>query len=375
MVAINREAPPPAVGMVGWFVLACAAGALIIGVAVLATRPIVQAEPITFGETYDAGPVFATESYQLHHKFRVHNASSSLIQIRNIRRDCTCTEVRFEPKYLRPGQSADLQMTVNVPHGFGARTVRCVLETDYPAQREWIYGIKFEPFLHVRAAPSVVELQQAGTESTPALQADAFLEFYGQETNGMPQPVLPFETDQLRIEAVGGAQDERLPSGVMRRRYALRINLQETRAGAGTRGLDIPLGNGSSAGFVVMWRLDGPLRITPNSVHFGMLSEEESATRSVVVMSRDRGPFRIETIDVGDAPIDVQIGESAELPFLPSKLHRITLTWKGSKTGSSPVGSGEVVLKTNLSTNQHCAISWSIFSRREAGPSRDRQNP
>ncbi len=93
----------------------------------------------------DLGTVY---SPNVGHTFQLRNDTSQSIEITELRKSCTCTVPRLSKNIMRPGESAELEMTVEVVPkmeganvNFSQRVLVVFRDTGRPPEELWLSGV------------------------------------------------------------------------------------------------------------------------------------------------------------------------------------------------------------------------------------------
>ena len=109
------------------------------------------------------GVMFAPGSMQLpEQKFTVTNISTSPITIKNVVADCTCLDIKKEPKTISPNETWSFYIDIKIPKYGVRRDIKFIVSTD-KGEDELRLVIETKEF----ATPSTTELVWELNDSTP----------------------------------------------------------------------------------------------------------------------------------------------------------------------------------------------------------------
>jgi hypothetical protein len=91
-------------------------------------------DPAHHDRAFDAGGILIDQTTQIRHTFKVENDSDSPLNIKEISKSCTCASATISKRRLAPGETADLEMVVNVRPIFNRWNVACRVLTDHPTE-------------------------------------------------------------------------------------------------------------------------------------------------------------------------------------------------------------------------------------------------
>jgi hypothetical protein len=322
------------------------------------------------GSTFDAGPVFTGATPTLSHTFHLRNTTGRPIQILAENHSCDCTDVSVDERDLQAGESCSLVMNVRVPPCYTKKDVSCVVQTDSPVAPEVAFHLRFEAFPDARITPDRIDLGEYGM-SQPGKQPrsntlhdpEVWLEVFSPAgESGRPVRSI-IEAPEACSASLDGDPEVSTPATSVRMvRRRLRITLRDAgqRPGVFVKPLNVSLGGGAGASAVVVWTVRSVLSPDPPSVHFGMIGpEEHEKTRSLAVSSSDGVPFRIISIDAGDA-VRATAPDAGTLPSSLSTTHRLSFAFRGGPR-SSRFAAGSLRVRTDRADCPELRVPWSAF--------------
>ena len=110
------------------------------------------------GETFSAGYVFAYKQPKITHDFIVRNTSAETVKILKTDKNCSCTSFSLQKFELAPGEATKLTVSVDVPAAYMPKSAACILTTDHPRFRNWVYAVEFVSLPLFAADPDVLSL-------------------------------------------------------------------------------------------------------------------------------------------------------------------------------------------------------------------------
>jgi len=339
--------------------------------------------PSSRGEVFNAGPVFWSDTPVLEHTFQIVNRSRRLLKILEETHSCSCTQVEIGSRSIAPGAKTAITLRVNVPPGYGDRSVLCHLTTDDPATPNRSYEIRLTSYPRVSVVPAKLEFgtitaedesvdektSAAGGRSRTPLRQRAWVELYRPPNRDRPPSPKVFSLkSDVTVELGRVPMRDVLPDGVLRYRYPLDVVLTAGKRPAKmyVRDVAIPFEDDLIASLQVIWKQAGSLSCMPSSLAFGMAEVGDSVVKKgqVRVASYGGATFRILGVDSGSPAGAVMPGDaSGRFPTASAEVHELRFELTPPAEGSR-VFSGQAVVKTDDPRSPEVRIPWSLFLRR-----------
>jgi hypothetical protein len=328
------------------------------------------------GATYHAGYIFADKQAKIRHTFVVTNDNSTPVKILRVERTCGCASFKLEKFELEPGEATALRVDVDVPTGYMPKIATCILKTDHPKFRDWLYTVQFIALPFAVADPEVLNLGRFGfNERNKADVKHVNLDLFGDSkvTLTADQFRVP---EEVELEIDPDPETRELQRGVWNTRYQLSIKLNEK----GRKGLDhdpqlgvvaksIRLSAGGSRrwAYSVFWQVDAPLAPRPSFLSFGDLDDEgEDHARHVTISSSAGKNFKILSAknSSSDITIEAEYDASNESPSHQLKLRAL------KKEGSSKARflAGVIQVHTSCELQPAIELHWSAIMGRSVEP-------
>ena len=325
--------------------------------------------PRTPGETVELGPVFASKTPKIRHRFTVTNTTGRAVRILGKATSCTCTTSVLGSDTLGTGESTTLDLELNTPGGYADRPIFANLKTDHPDFSTWEYKLHFIAYPGFRVDPEQVDfgvLTRPFKTDVRSMQ----VEFYAP-LNEEPDSLSTIESDpELAVERDGPPMIDQPHPLVRRVGQRLRVSLRKEELSAQTgsivRSFTLKTLKGDVCQGTVAWRLEEAIKCAPSHVHFGMLDSETNPAESTVLVSRhDKQPFRVLGVEVGDG-ITADL-EKEETQSTARPIHLLKLRLKQPKKSDQSILEGTIRVLTDQDDCQVVPIYWSAFVRRSGG--------
>jgi hypothetical protein len=356
----GSSAPPPPPPRCGFAVLTATLALLAAGCA---ERPP--------GATYDAGPLFYSESSEFGHTFVVTNTTDRQVRIVEQLCTCTCTSSGVANSTLKPGESTTLTMKVNLADVYRTWEIECSLITDHPKYPRWPYRITFRTYSRARFDSDLVDLGPIDTLSsgtaTSSTERSLWLEIYSPCT-GSADRLADFEITggTAEISARGEPCICRLEAGrIWQVRYPITIRVPPSSDFTdGTRTLPIVARThqGGRASTTVAWRQVSPMHIVPSELYFGIIGPSSSEVKTITLRTEDSKPFQLLRVSSDSTLVRVRLSDPS-LEGQGSMVHSLDVELTIDGEAERRAIAGEVVILTDHPACPQVHIPWSGFIR------------
>ncbi|AGA26619.1 DUF1573 domain-containing protein [Singulisphaera acidiphila] len=338
-----------------------------------------RSEPISRGESFDAGPVFAKDTPVLTHVFEIVNRSQRVLNILDEYHSCDCTKTEISTKKILPGEKSSITMRVNLYNIYGEKSVICNIKTGHPEVPDRRYTLNYTCYPEARIVPATIDFGSIALEdeigdvkrpSRTPLQQQAWVEVYAavsQDQSPSVQAFIPPEDLAVDLDLV--PRRDVMPDGVHRFRYLLTLSLEPhpRPAQTYTRQLTIPFDGAPTASAQIVWKQMGTLHCEPSALAFGMADRGDTATRTgrVRVASQSGRAFRVLGVESATPSIVVTRGDSpSPFPTLAANSHELIIALTPSDEGGR-VLTGISVIKTDDPRSPEIRLPWTMFFRHQ----------
>lgn len=323
------------------------------------------------GEIYDAGPIFSDSSRTIERDFQVYNSTGKLLKITIVRASCVCTNNSIDRREIKPDESANLRMAVNVPSTYSKQDIQCILTTDHPEFERLDYAIRFESLPKMIVAPDSVNFGERKiignisetideNESTlvKLLDIDVFCNDASQKIDG-----IRVQSPSLIDAIVSDRHDTRiLRNGIVDHRFQVRIRLNnkmpDEEPGFHWDRIIISAGDYAKGFATIGWITNSDLIAEPSLIGFGKVDRLSISRTTVVMKSSSSKPFKIISVDC-DSPGLRVMNQAGEFDR-PTTEHRIDLEFTAND-GIVETCFGKVRIKTDHEGRNEILVPWSAF--------------
>ncbi|WP_165068722.1 DUF1573 domain-containing protein [Paludisphaera rhizosphaerae] len=330
---------------------------------------------------YDAGYVFAGETKQVTHVFKVSNNLSRQLTILKETHSCSCTNVEIDKKIIPPKSEASVVVRVNVPYNYGTTSVACSVETDHPSQPKQSFEMRFTTYTRLRVVPDKLDMgnldyneredgSSGANESSRVASRTSrqcLAEVYSRDSEEEMKPTLISRSTILSVDVGECFDSERFPSGVIRRRYPVTVefskhgNSEALRSRSET--MTLRIADALPAVITVQWRTAPPYRVLPSSIYFGLIDRgaQDPIFVDIEVASTQNRPFRVTSVTTGSTFVRAVSDLSASSEA--RETHRLRFQVNPATVEKSVTGS--VAVETDNMHSPIIHIPWSLFLRRD----------
>ncbi len=323
------------------------------------------------GEIYDAGPIFSDSMRSIERDFQVFNSTGKILKITNLTASCVCTTHSIDRREIKPGESANLRMAVNVPSTYSKHDIQCILTTDHPEFKRLDYAIRFESLPKMIVAPDSVNFGERKITGTitetsdennstlvKVLDIDVFCQDASHEIGGIKVQSPPFidaiVTDQHDIRV--------LRNGIIDHRFQVRVKLNDKipdeSPGFHWDRITIAAGEYAKGFATIGWITTSDMVAEPAVIGFGKVDRSSKARTSIVMRSTLSKPFKIIAVD-SDSP-GLKILDRNDEFDRPTAEHRIELEFSAEE-GIVETCFGKLRIKTDHDGRNEILVPWSAF--------------
>lgn len=270
----------------------CLSGAVVFaphGADLLAQDPAAVAPATLKGTiridqpTFDFGKV--DEGTQVVHEYEVKNAGNAPLKIQRLVSPCGCTAATTESDTIQPGTATKVRVSFNTSgfRGISEKNIQVYADDqDTPMSTLRLVGTVLESYSIVPASLQfgTLPVAKAGDESRTfevSIRDGAKFKIAGVRSVSKVVAVEPVQAGADRgtykVTLVKG-----IPIGPIRDRVVVEIT-----DGTTTRSLNVP----------VIAQLEGPLRVTPSVVSFGLIEGKNKLERTLQVEATSDTPLTV----------------------------------------------------------------------------------
>jgi len=351
---------------------------IIAGLAIVLTAGCGQVKTSTAvpSETYDAGAVFYETTPEVVHTFTMINPTDRVVQVKEVKRSCTCTVATVNRKTIPPGESVDLTMKVTSQPIDRQWDAVGALEVDDPVNPFWTCHLRFRthpPAQFEKATINLgtVKMARGGAVSQPTTQTTWFDVFEPASVQDGHRPAATaFDLGVpafLAVERESEPQVELIDGGVVRRlRYPIRVGLRlsavsELPSGTQAATISAKTTAGGNTSIAVAWNTRTPIIVAPSSVSFGIVRDVGTReSRKFVILASDDRPFRVLSVaaDSGDAVAGPNL---AAEPKQTATRHTVEIAYQRSPSAPK-YQAGQVVVQTDHPEMPTLRLPWSAIA-------------
>jgi hypothetical protein len=237
------------------------------------------------------------------HEFTVRNTTDRAVRILGVDKACNCTTAEVSRRFLEPGQSARLRVSVRVPAARTRLSVSCAVRTDHPTLRDWNYTVAFEYLPRIALSETFLTVGSSDKGVFLRKSKQVMVEVFGRSDEDVPR-VRADAPEDLVVENDGLPEHRRLSAGTWTARYPVVVRLSDTHErtpGLHARTVTISSSDGRSASLSASWSYEPPIAVTPSFVHFGQVAAGcRSACRRLSLLSTSGRRFRVLEVRCGD---------------------------------------------------------------------------
>ncbi len=228
---------------------------------------------------YNFGKIM--EGNEIEHEFTVRNAGTAELTIEDVRVDCGCTAVSFDPK-IPPKGEGKLKMKVKLKNYAGKVEKKATIRSNDPQTPELVVGVQgtVVPFIEVKPSPDIVFRGMADQLSESVVDLGA---------TAAPFHITDTDTD------IGENIGYKLDTIVDGKLYRLKVSNKLRRGNyGGFIRLATDLTQKSDIVIRVSGFVEGEISIKPETVLIGKLSASQPERLGKIVVNNNRNkPFEI----------------------------------------------------------------------------------
>jgi len=257
------------------------------------------------GDVYSAGYVLADEKPEITHKFNITNTTGVLVNILKAERSCTCASVELASQRLRPGEVTTLTMRVSCAKEYIKKSAACILTTDHPKYKKWVYTVNAVMLPPLLPNPRVLNLGNnlTGDLNTVASEELA-LDFFSSAKVDITSSDFRVPPE-LELSLLSKPIASQLQRDVWHTRYKATIRLsakgreaipENPHSGIITKSVSIAGGGlpAHARQFSVWWRCSPRLISRPSYLLFGNLDySTRTVSRTVAISAPSGEQFRV----------------------------------------------------------------------------------
>jgi Protein of unknown function (DUF1573) len=320
------------------------------------------------GEKFSAGYVLADRQPKVTHDFTVRNSSAENVKVLEIRKNCGCTSFDLKKRELAPGEATVLTISVDVPHAHMPKFADCVLQTDHPRFKDWVYGVEFVSLPFIVADPPDLSLGLFGVDGTGmnAVKSVDLNAFAGSKTE-LTRDMFDVP-EEISLEVLPDAQFQKLQQDAWSSRYRLSVRLSDKgreamlhnpRSGVIPKSVNLRASESRRWSYSVYWQMLAPLAAHPSFLSFGDLSDDKGDhSRIVTISSSTKGRFGI--LSVKSEPPNLLM-DAVYDAGREGVSHRITVTPRRPEASKGRFLTGSIQVQTTDRLQPAVEIRWSAI--------------
>jgi hypothetical protein len=364
---VSNGITAPAVALLGLvFLASCGCNARSGAEATTGKRPraLAASGPPTAGVWFraivDKVPAFLSPPDELFvHVFEVENDTARTVRIKKCTPSCGCVDANITKQELRPGDKAELRLTVRLHNKHGPQRFSAQLISEDGAPR--IYGVETTVYQDGEVDPRMVQLGLI-----PPLQAaskDVAINTYGagQEPGRITSVRSTLPT--LDASICDSHEPESVEDHITRRTTTVRLTLRASdRLGFGAAEIRVTLtaatGVAQSIRIPVQWQVQSPYLVSPARAFFGTVSDTNGALCRPIVIAvrrRDGKPLSIRRAESTNPAFRVSVTCDGGIAHVTASLAKPSMVQKGHAL------TGQLVLATNDPKSPSITISASAL--------------
>jgi hypothetical protein len=143
----------------------------------------VDAEP-TYSFTHSVPPIIDEEIPLYRFSVPVENATGAQVELRQISRSCTCTNAELRPDRLKPGQKADLEVSVRTLGKSGPQQFSVAFAEKNG--RVWHFSIKTTVFTRARFISLDGDIRLPAADPDQRVHKKLILELFAKDRHSLP---------------------------------------------------------------------------------------------------------------------------------------------------------------------------------------------
>jgi hypothetical protein len=333
-------------------------------------------------EAYWAGYIFSDKQPKVTRDFTVRNPSTETVRILKIERSCACASFSLEKFALAPGEATKLTINVDVPRTYLQKSASCILKTDHPRFKDWVYAVEFVSLPFIVADPEALNLGSfsvdgRGLDAVQHATLDVFADQKVELTDH--NFVVP---EEIELNVSPAAEARRLQAGVWDTRYQIAVRLSKkgrevvihsSLSGLTTKTIKVTARESTTSRwqYSVYWQMSPPLEGHPSYLAFGnLMDDSDPHSASVTISSTTSEQFRIVSIESQSR--EIQVDATVDSPDMALQ-HRLRFRAKGRmRPGGSAADeprrllSGTIHVRTTGTVRPILEIFWSATLDRSA---------
>ncbi len=317
------------------------------------------------GETFSAGYVFAPKQSRITHDFVVRNTSAETVKILKIDKNCGCTSFNLQKFQLAPSESTKLTVSVDVPAAYMPKSAACILRTDHPRFRDWVYSVEFVSLPFIMADPDVLSLGSFNVDGSGAYaDKNVTLDVFADSKVELIQENFTVPAE-IKLEISPNTEVRRLQQNAWNTRYHLSIGLSQKgketvlhtfRSGVVTKAIDVTVGESRRWSYSVYWQMLPPLVSQPSFLSFGnLLDDKDDHCRSITIRSTTKQKFKI--LSTKNQSPDV-LFKCMYNPSNEAASQRLKIMALRPKDSSSRFLTGSIQIETTAKVQPTVEIHW-----------------
>jgi hypothetical protein len=320
------------------------------------------------GETFSAGYIFPDKQSKVSHDFVVKNTTSETVRILKVDKSCTCTLFELEKFQLNAGETTKITINVDVSKGYIQKSATCILRTDHPKYRDWVYTLDFISLPFVVADPDVLNLgsNKPEDQKSPSVQ-NITLNMYADSKINLRRDNFTVP-DGIELNISPKPEFRSLQPDVWNTRYKLSIGLSQegrdmlshdSHSGIISKTIQLAAGKSRQWSYSVFWQALPPVVGHPSYLNFGNLSDEkDNHVKTMVISSTTGGKFKILSIknQSSEIPFETVFDPTSDAPSHPVRLRIGTPKLTGSKRQFL---AGTIQVQTTDRSRAIVEIPWS----------------
>ena len=295
--------------------------------------------PLAFTETpaHDFGKVIGGS--KIKHTFTIKNIGQKPLKIISVKETCACTASILSQDEILPGKTGIISTVLTVPPGNHHVRESVLVLTNDPTQNTLALTLKGEAFTPLKTFPELIALEnQKPLQNQLTKQVSLHLQKNTQ--------ILAVRTDSKHLKASLNTKDgiphikvqllPTLPVGQFAYNVLVDYTYNKEQA---------------THSISVFGEVIGDLRVVPNRLFFGSVTNLASVSKTIMISSRDTQPFKITSVEFNTKAIVVT-------PKKGEGETHYKLTTTISPTATSGKLSGEIVIHTSSSVQPEVRVPF-----------------
>lgn len=300
-------------------------------------------------------PFIGTNSI-IKHVFTFKNNFDSIINIKNKESSCSCTSVSVSKSQLKPGETAELTMSLVASATGGERQYFCKLTTDYRDKKfEFYLNVKIYPKIDIH--PSSIDLYE---DKNFRDEADALftIDSFATSRTTLPEIARVVPGENIDAREVGTPSDEVNSHGLVHRQHRFKVGFDNKLGLAGDAkkfgAVTIVFTDGTARTINVNYHSIQDVKFHPGTLCFGIMAPGE--TKKLFGFIRMGEKISLEGIDCDEKNLIVSRG--------PDRGSVVIELGVPSNFGGDSM-TGQIIIRTDSPRSPVVSVPWSTIISRQ----------